>query len=164
MQARDARFRALMDANQVRLRAISRTWAPRAWEDLYQEIALRLWRSLDQFEGRARLDTWVYRVALNTAIDFVRRERRRDAREICAADAPEIPVPSRSPDPLAILQEFAASLGDIDRAVLVMYVDGVAQRDIAGVVGLSEGAVGVRIHRLKAAFRRAYVEERHGAR
>jgi RNA polymerase sigma-70 factor, ECF subfamily len=163
MRARDARFRALMDANQVRLRAISRTWAPRAWEDLYQEIALQLWRSLDRFEGRASLDTWVYRVALNTAVDFVRRDRRRDAREV-AGDAPEIPAPSRSPDPVAVLQEFAASLGDIDRAVLVMYVDGVAQRDIGDVVGLSEGAVGVRIHRLKAAFRKAYVEDEHGAR
>jgi RNA polymerase sigma factor (sigma-70 family) len=152
-----------METNQVRLRAISRTWAPRAWEDLYQEIALQLWRSLDRFEGRARLDTWVYRVALNTAIDFVRRDRRRDAREV-SVDAPELPAPPRSPDPLAILHEFAASLGDIDRAVLVMYVDGVAQRDIGDVVGLSEGAVGVRIHRLKAAFRKAYVEERHGAR
>jgi RNA polymerase sigma-70 factor (ECF subfamily) len=163
MRARDARFRALMDANQVRLRAISRTWAPRAWEDLYQEIALQLWRSLDRFKGRARLDTWVYRVALNTAVDFVRRDRRRDAREV-AGDALEIPAPSRSLDPVAVLQEFAASLGDIDRAVLVMYVDGVVQRDIGDVVGLSEGAVGVRIHRLKAAFRKAYVEERHGAR
>jgi RNA polymerase sigma-70 factor (ECF subfamily) len=152
-----------MDANQVRLRAISRTWAPRAWEDLYQEIALQLWRSLDGFEGRARLETWIYRVALNTAIDFVRRDRRREAREV-VADAPEITVPSNSRDPLAILQEFAASLGDIDRAVLVMYVDGVAQREIGEVVGLSESAVGARIHRLKAAFRKTYVEEPYGAR
>jgi len=151
-----------MDANQVRLRAISRTWAPRAWEDLYQEIALQLWRSLDRFEGRASLDTWVYRVALNTAIDFARRDRRRDAREV-AADAREIPVPSHGRDPLATLQEFAASLGDIDRAVLVMYMDGIAQREIGEVVGLSEGAVGVRIHRLKAAFRKTYVEEPYGA-
>ena len=152
-----------MEANQVRLRAISRTWAPRSWEDLYQEIALRLWQSLDRFEGRSSLDTWVYRVALNTAIDFVRRDRRRDAREV-AADTPETAAPSGHADPMAILQEFAASLGDIDRAVLVMYVDGIAQRDIGDVVGLSEGAVGVRIHRLTTAFRKAYVEERHGAR
>ena len=163
MRARDARFRALMDANQVRLRAISRTWAPRAWEDLYQEIALQLWRSLDRFEGRARLDTWVYRVALNTAIDFVRRDRRQAAREV-SADSPEMAAPSSSRDPVALLQEFAASLGDIDRAVLVMYVDGVPQRDIADVVGLSESAVGVRVHRLKAVFRNTYVEDRHGAR
>jgi RNA polymerase sigma-70 factor (ECF subfamily) len=163
MRARDAHFRALLEANQVRLRAISRTWAPRAWEDLYQEIALQLWRSLDTFEGRARLDTWVYRVALNTAIAFVRRNRRRETREV-VADAPEMTVPSSSRDPLAILQEFAASLGDIDRAVLVMYMDGVTQREIGDVVGLSEGAVGVRIHRLKEAFRKAYVEEPHGAR
>jgi RNA polymerase sigma-70 factor (ECF subfamily) len=99
MRARDTRFRALMDANHVRLRAISRTWAPRAWEDLYQEIALQLWQSLDRFEGRARLETWVYRVALNTAIDFVRRDRRLAAREV-SADVPEIPVPFRSADPL----------------------------------------------------------------
>jgi len=163
MRAQDARFRALIDANQVRLRAISRTWAPRAWEDLYQEIALQLWRSLERFEGRARLDTWVYRVALNTAIDFVRRDRRRDAREV-SSQAPEMPAPLGGRDPLAILHEFAASLGDIDRAVLVMYVDGVAQRDIGDVVGLSEGAVAVRIHRLKETFRKAYVEDHHGAR
>ena len=72
MPVRETRFRAVMDANQARLRAISRTWAPRAWEDLYQEIALQLWRSLDRFEGRASVDTWVYRIALNTAIDFTR--------------------------------------------------------------------------------------------
>jgi RNA polymerase sigma-70 factor (ECF subfamily) len=152
-----------MGANHGRLRAISRTWAPRAWEDLYQEIALQLWQSLDRFEGRARLETWVYRVALNTAVDFVRRDRRREAREV-SASVPEIAAPSPSPDPLTILQEFAAGLGDIDRAVLVMYMDGIAQREIGEVVGLSEGAVGVRIHRLKAAFREAYVEEPHGAR
>jgi DNA-directed RNA polymerase specialized sigma24 family protein len=60
---------------------------------------------------------------------------------------------------MVILQEFAASLGDIDRAVLVMYVDGVAQRDIGEVVGLREGAVGVRIHRLKMAFRNSGAAE-----
>lgn len=163
MRARDAQFRTLMDANGARLRAISRTWAPRAWEDLYQEIALQLWQSLDRFEGRAHLDTWVYLVALNAAIDFARRDRRRDAREV-ATEAPEISVPSRGRDALAILQEFAASLGDIDRAVLVMYVDGVAQREIGEVVGLSESAIGVRIHRLKTAFRKAYMEDPHGTR
>jgi RNA polymerase sigma-70 factor (ECF subfamily) len=78
-------------------------------------------------------------------------------------EAPDVPAPPRGPDPEAILQQFAASLGDIDRAVLVMYVDGAAQRDIGEVVGLSEGAIGVRVHRLKLEFR-TYLEERHGAR
>ena len=161
MGARDARFRAVIDANHGRLRAISRTWAPRAWEDLYQEIALRLWQGLESFEGRSRIDTWVYRVALNTAVDFVRRDRRRETREV-SADVPDIPSSPRGRDPMAMLQEFASSLGDIDRAVLVMYVDGLPQREIGEVVGLSEGAVGVRIHRLKTTFRRTYVEEPHG--
>jgi RNA polymerase sigma-70 factor (ECF subfamily) len=103
----------------------------------------------------------VYRVALNTAVYFVRRDRRRETREV-SADVPDIPSSPRGRDPMAILQEFASSLGDIDRAVLVMYVDGLPQREIGEVLGLSEGAVGVRIHRLKMTFRRTYVEEPHG--
>ena len=67
--SREETFASLLAANRRRLQAIARSYAwGGAEQDLFQEILLQLWRSLDRFEGRSSLDTWAYRVALNTAM------------------------------------------------------------------------------------------------
>ena len=155
--SREATFATLLSANRRRLEAIARTYARGEGEpDLLQEIRLQLWRSLDGFAGRSSLDTWVYRVALNTAIVWLRRARAEPREE--RAEAAEEPAAASGPrDELAILDEFVSTLGPAEKALFVLYLEDLTYRQIAEVTGLSESHVGVKLHRLKRAFIERYL-------
>jgi RNA polymerase sigma-70 factor (ECF subfamily) len=155
---REETFAHLLAANRRRLSAIARSYARgEAERDLLQEILLQLWRSLDGFEGRSSLDTWAYRVALNTAIVWRRRVRAepRDARS--SAGAGEQAAPPGPRDELVILDEFVQGLGPADRALFVLYLEDLSYRQIAEVTGLTESHVGVKLYRLKKAFVERYL-------
>ena len=152
-------FERIVAANQRRLVAIARSYA-RAdeYRDLYQEILLQMWKGLDGFAGRSAPSTWVYRVALNTAITFRRKNGRRI--EPSARSLDEVrPDPAAPPDgenEILIMKEFLASLGKIDRAVFLLYLEDLSYREMSEVTGLTENHVGVRICRLKKIFIQRY--------
>jgi RNA polymerase sigma-70 factor (ECF subfamily) len=132
-------------------------------EDLYQEILMEAWKALPSFRGDSSLSTWLYRVALNTALTWRRRSaRRRNHRAAMTAGieplgSPSVPgAPQRSER--AILRHFLDSLTGPSRTILVLYMEGLTHEEIAGVTGLSQSAVGVRIHRMKKVFAERYVE------
>lgn len=152
-------FEEVVAANQRRIMAIARTYAPPIErQDLCQEIMLQMWKGLDGFEGRSAPSTWVYRVALNTAITFRRKNSRRI--EPSASSLDDCPVDPTAPPSVAaeivILEDFLGALGKIDRAVFLLYLEDLTYRDISEVTGLSESHVGVRINRLKKAFIERY--------
>ena len=154
---REETFASLLRTNRRRLQAIARTYARGETEqDLLQEILLQLWRSLDGFAGRSSLDTWVYRVALNTAIVWLRKARSNPL-ENRAAAVDEAIAASGPRDELAILDEFVAGLGPADKALFLLYLEDLTYRQIAEVTGLSESHVGVKLHRLKRAFTERYL-------
>ncbi len=152
-------FEDIVAANQRRILAIARSYA-RAEEcqDLCQEILLQMWKGLGSFEGRSAPSTWVYRVALNTAITFRRKNGRRvEPSAITLAESNVEPVAPPSPgNEILILEEFLRSLGKIDRAVFLLYLEDLSYREISEVTGLTESNVGVRIYRLKKAFTEQY--------
>jgi RNA polymerase sigma-70 factor (ECF subfamily) len=155
--SREETFASLLAANRRRLQAIARTYARgEAEQDLLQEILLQLWRSLDGFAGRSSLDTWAYRVALNTAIVW-RRKVRAEPRGNRAAAVDESAAASGPRDELVILDEFISGLGPAEKALFVLYLEDLTYRQIAEVTGLSESHVGVKLHRLKRAFMERYL-------
>lgn len=150
--ARERRFQEILDRTRPRLARISRAYAPAAAaQDLYQEILLQIWKSLDRFEGRAQIDTWAYRVALNTALTWRRRQTTQPVLTD-AESAPEPAGPSDARDPLRVLDDFLASLNKTDRALLLLYLEDLSYREIAEIVGISDNYVGVKLNRLKQAF------------
>jgi RNA polymerase sigma-70 factor (ECF subfamily) len=153
------RFEAIVAANHRRLMAIARSYARgEEGRDLYQEILLQLWRGFERFEGRSHVNTWVYRVALNTAITWKRRARPQVVRESEANQASEATVDPNPLDEIAILEEFIGSLDGIDRAVFLLYLEDLRYAEIASITGLTENHIGVKINRLKKAFLDRYVE------
>lgn len=124
---------------------------PSSREDLYQEIALALWRSIPKFQGRSSESTWIYRVAINTAISAARnRSDLRDSDvspEQLAGNDADAPV-DRSSE-LEWVYEKIRTLSLIDRSLVALYLDGNSYRDIAEILGLSESNVGAKINRLK---------------
>jgi len=144
----------VLEDNRASLVRIARQYAGADdWQDLLQEMSLALWRGLPGFDGRSRISTWVYRVAINTALQFVRRRRAP------AATLEREPVGALDAgDPMAILESFLRELDPVNRAVLLLDLEGLHREQIGDVLGLSPGAVAVRITRLKERFTERYVE------
>jgi len=160
---RQDRFLALLDEHKKILYKVAgsycrndRDGADR--EDLVQEMVVQLWRSFDRYDESYRFSTWMYRIALNVAISFYRSESRR-SRHTVPAEASLLEIAGASPaaeldDDLRLLQQFIEQQGELDRALLLLYLDGNRHDTIAEVLGISETNVGTKIARLKQKLRR----------
>lgn len=119
-------------------------------EDLAQEILLQIWRSLPEYDQKAKLSTWAYRIALNTAISWKRRVtrlKRQPPENRIASDTLESGAVFS--DEAKLLQRFLETLSEVDRAVLLMYLDDLTNEEIADSIGVSHGAIRTRISRIR---------------
>lgn len=154
-----AEFEQLIIDHGGRILAIARRYADTdAVDDLYQEILVQLWRSIDSFRGDAKPETWIYRIGFNTAMTSVRKQiRLREGKAILNNQ-------SSSEESLGgrcqaeILSEFMDSLADVDSSIMMMYLDGLNGQEISSILGMKLNAVQVRINRLKKMFSDRYLE------
>lgn len=158
-QAR-ARFEALLDENKRIVYTICNSYCanPSDRDDLAQEIIAEVWRSFGRFDASARFSTWLYRVALNVAISFYRRERRRTDRVVIAQQSAfEIAEQvEHESDRLIELRQFVAILDPFNKALMLLYLDGYSHSDIASVLGITETNVGTKIGRIKDRIRQQF--------
>lgn len=153
----DQAFAHVLSSNRAALMRIARRYAgPQDWQDLLQEIHLQLWRSYQGFAGRAQLATWVYRVALNTALSQCRKPRRVHQPLEQVAETGDAGVPG---DPMHVLEEFLAELDPLQRSVLVLDLEGLGREQIADVLGLSPAAIAVRMTRLRQTLESKILEK-----
>jgi len=125
-------------------------------QDIYQEVLIRVWKSLDAFRGQANLGTWLYRVAVNTCLGWLRREKRRSQmlqrackeQQVVAASSGE-PLPAAGKDDLQQLYSRVAELPPVDRLLVSLYLEEMTTLEMAEVLGISEGNVRVKLHRIK---------------
>lgn len=128
-------------------------------EDLAQEILLQLWRSFPTFafDGRCRFSTWMYRIALNVAISYCRAENTR-TRHVISGDDHLLDIGDEStiPSEEILLHQFIAGLVPLNRALVLLYLDGNSYREIADVLGISETNVATKISRLKQIMKQEF--------
>jgi RNA polymerase sigma factor (sigma-70 family) len=124
--------------------------------DLAQEIAAQLWRAYPSYDSSRSFSTWMYRIALNVAISFVREHGQRRRHAVAfdeslhdAADESD----EESNHAMRVLQRFIATLEPLNRALLVLYLEERSQREIADILGISETNVSTKINRLKQRLR-----------
>ena len=131
-------------------------------QDLFQEVAVQVWRSVDSFRGDSSVPTWMYRVALNTAMAWTRKEgrHRRGKQQFEMAES-LLTTASEEKRDLRVewLYHHIAELKDVDRSVALLLLDGFSYKEIASVVGLTESNVGVKINRIKSALAGKNAEE-----
>jgi len=142
-------------------------------EDFLQQALLNAWRSFPRFEGRSAFSTWLYRVALNTALMQIRRREPSriggagtvDPGELESLPAPAPSRPEADEKDLARLRRAIMDLGPIDRSVVLLYLEELSYREIAEITGITENHVGVRLNRIKARLRDRLEgeEDRHGS-
>jgi RNA polymerase sigma-70 factor, ECF subfamily len=121
-------------------------------DDLFQEICLQMWLSIPRFEGKAKVSTWIYRVALNTAMVWNRGEKnRRKHRDIFLTITPQQQTGDSQPSQEIIerLYEAVRKLPKVDTSLVLMHLDGLSYDEMAQILGISESNVGVKLNRAK---------------
>ncbi len=117
-------------------------------EDLYQEVVANLWRGYSGFRAESAPSTWIYRIALNSCVSYIRKERR--AQRQWGAEAGETPSPVEGGDDrVAMLYRAIATLNAIDKAVILLWLEDKSYAEIAEITGLTTTNVGVRLNRIK---------------
>ncbi len=119
-------------------------------DDLFQEITIQVWHSIPNFRKESLATTWLYRIALNTAIKWVRKERKHPQPETLE-NVEQVLHESKMPmdDRLAWLYEEIYKLDEIDRSLTLMMLDNFSYKEMADILGISESNVGVKINRIK---------------
>ena len=167
--SREAVFKRWLEQHIGLVFTVARTFAPSDADrdDLVQEILLQLWRSLPRFEGKSKESTWIYRVALHTALAWQRSEHKRHATHTPWPTLEELPAPD---DPAAreraelVARLYAAirQLPKVDAALVLLYLDDLSYREMAEVLGISETNVGVKLNRARKSLAELMKEVTHG--
>lgn len=125
--------------------------------DLFQEIVLQLWKSFPSFRGEAKITTWMYRIALNTAISGLRKKKRKldtediHERHLNISDSSSY---EEKEEDVQRLQWAIRQLSEIDRAMIMMALDEVPYDEIAETIGITQNNVRVRMNRIRERLRK----------
>ena len=159
IQNGDQGFLALVNENRPRILKICRVyaWNREDQDDLYQEILVQIWRSLPSLKEAAHADTWLYRVALNTAITFLRKRAAArqtvtfsfDHEQIRRVADEQQPASQEDSAQLAALYESIAKLDEVEKALVTLFLEDLSYEQMAEVLGVSASHVGVMLHRVK---------------
>lgn len=148
----DDNFLALLNDYRGAIHRVSRMYAASAGdrEDLVQEIVYQLWRAFPFFRHESGALTWVYRIAINTAISGLRRRTRQPV-HVSLGAAADLRWPAAGADPRTEqLYRAIQALGEVERALIMCYLDDLSYRQMSEVLGISESNVGARLSRTKA--------------
>lgn len=138
-----ATFEAWLHQHGAILHKIARAYTnPTDRDDLHQDLLLALWDALPFYRAEAKPQTFIYRVALNRALNWIRTRRPH-------VPLPDLPAPTRDTDQLDQLYAAIAQLPELDRSLILLHLDGLTYAEIAQVLGLTETNIGARLTRLR---------------
>lgn len=120
-------------------------------DDLFQEIAIQIWESIPRFRNDCAESTWIYRIALNTALKWTRNEQKHQRSIDSVAVEQRILIEVNKPqnEQLAWLYAEISRFDKVDRSITLLLLDGYSYREMAEIIGISESNVGVKINRIK---------------
>jgi len=125
-------------------------------KDLYQEIVYQLWRSYDSFDERSKWSTWMYRVALNTAISYLKRAKSK-VNKVSSERLDNFKMEPFDPvmeERIEWLYKSIQTLSVIEKGIILLYLEGKPHEEIASITGFSTSNVGTRISRIKEKLKR----------
>lgn len=151
MKSTEKEFVKLMSENQRLVHKICKIYTdnPLDHDDLFQEITLQLWKSFATFRGDAKFSTWAYRIALNTAMTLYRKKHKtidtENDRDLYQIKYEEYTEDER----LQTMYNAIHLLSDIEKALIMMFLDNKTYREISEILGITEGNARVKMNRAK---------------
>ena len=157
-RAAQARFRDLLEDHRKIVLKVANTYAraPEDRADLAQEIVAQCWRAFGRYDPQRTFSTWLYRIALNVAISFVRNNEHRNRHAVALdEDLHDVADEGGNDDEerVRVLRRCIDALDPLNRALLLLYLEEKSYREIADILGISETNVATKISRLKQRIR-----------
>lgn len=132
-------------------------------DDLIQEIILQIWLSIENFNHKYKWSTWIYRIALNTSISFYRKNRIRKEKTISLPPIIQISEDQEVAfldDEVVLLKQFIRELREIDKALILLYLDGLNSKEIAAIIDTTQTNVTTKIARIKKSLKQKFKEHK----
>jgi RNA polymerase sigma factor (sigma-70 family) len=157
-QEAEKEFKRQIEAHELLLLKICRIYAytDADMQDLFQEIVIRLWKAYPNFKGHSKLSTWLYRVAINTAISGLRKKKNFIQHYEPAA----MPEPANAPpeehdeeERLKQLYHAIEQLNAVEKAIVMLYMEDRSYEEMEEIIGLSQGNLRVKMNRIKEKLR-----------
>lgn len=148
-------FEQIIEANKASIYRVCRTYAesPIEPEDLFQEVVYHIWKSLDSYNGSAQISTWIYRITINVCVRYKLKLDKHNNKTTRLSAIKILPA-AESKDEVqeerfAILRTCIRALKEAERSLIVLYLEGLAYKEIAEVTGLTENHVAVKMKRIR---------------
>ena len=122
------------------------------FEDYYQEVCLQIWKSKDKFRADSKWSTWIYRLSLNICLTLIKKKKNNRQHRTSEYKLPDdVTEDNRafSDESLNLLYGAIKQLSEIDRAVILLYLDEKPNKEIADIIGTTPNNIGVRVNRIK---------------
>lgn len=153
MEINETQFLALVSAHKGILHKVGRMYVDTAEdrEDLHQEIIIQLWKSYANFKGESEFSSWMYRVAVNTAITYFKKEKRRNdtfGHEIIKDPISE-PYDAQKDEQLELFYKAVQELTAVEKAVILYFMEGLPHKEIGLQLGITEVNARVKLNRTK---------------
>lgn len=150
-------FQEIIEKNKGILYKVSRTYCPfeEDREDLIQDMMISIWKSLEKFDRSYKLSTWLYRICLNTAISHYRKHSPKKQSSISLTGEEENieschnDLSDERNEQLNLLEKFISELNDIDKALMMLYLEDKSHAEISQIMGISVSNAGTKIGRIK---------------
>jgi RNA polymerase sigma factor (sigma-70 family) len=151
MKASETAFLDQIRSNQGIIYKLVGLYASNAEEkkDLYQEVLLQTWKAWPSFRGEAKFSTWLYRICLNTILTQKRKIAPIGYKDALDEINAVIPHPGEANQDARQLQWAIRQLGETDRAIISMHLDGYSNDEMAAIIGITNNSVAVKLHRIK---------------
>lgn len=151
-------FEDLIEQNKGILYKVARAYCPNAddRQDLIQEMMIQIWQSINKYNDQFKISTWLYRISLNVAISFYRKSSTRAKKYTeLTMQLIETQVEDKSENEkhLNLLEQFISELKEIDKAIMILYLEDKSHTEIAEILGMSLSNVGTKIGRIKNKLR-----------
>ncbi len=155
-------FLSIVEKNKGIIYKIANTYckAPEERKDLVQEIILQLWKSFHQYNDVYKYSTWIYRIALNVAISFYRKEKRKPS-IVSAGSASILNIISTGENNFLkeetfFLQRFISELKELDKALILLFLEEKNYKEISEILGVSETNVSTKVNRIKKILKQKF--------
>jgi len=166
MQIEDQKiiFQELIDENKGILFKVAKTYCQdeEDRQDLIQEMMIQIWRSFHTYNKQFKMSTWLYRISLNVAISFYRKNTIRNSHVISLREEftqIQDVESSEKEQKLNLLEQFLNELKEIDKALMLLYLEDKSHAEIAEILGLSVSNVGTKVARIKDKLKKRFSQQ-----
>jgi RNA polymerase sigma-70 factor (ECF subfamily) len=132
------------------------------FEDYYQEVCLQIWRSKDNFREQCQWSTWIYRISLNVCLTLLKKKKSNGQAYFTSDVLPDVIITeTRAFEDESLNQLYVAirHLSEVDRALIILYLEEKSYQDIADILGTSANNIGVRVNRIKERLKKILNEK-----